>query len=102
MAARRPDQLSGGQQQRVALARALAIKPRLMLLDEPFAALDAELRVETRRAVRGLLDATGITTIVVTHDPEDAMAFADEVAVMAAGRIDRTGSPDEVFAKPDL
>jgi iron(III) transport system ATP-binding protein len=102
MATRRPDQLSGGQQQRVALARAMAVKPRLMLLDEPFAALDAALRAETRQALRDLLDATGITTIVVTHDPEDAMAFADEVAVIAAGRIDRTGPPDVVFAKPDL
>src|SRR5262245_17278962 len=84
---RRPDQLSGGQQQRVALARAMAVSPRVMLLDEPFSALDAELRAETRQAVRDLLDATGITAIVVTHDPLDARDVADEVAVIEAGRI---------------
>ena len=97
LAARRPDQLSGGQQQRVALARALAIEPRLMLLDEPFSALDADLRAETRHAVRRVLDTTGITTIVVTHDPDDALDFASVVAVMDAGRIARTGSPAEIY-----
>ena len=99
LADRRPDQLSGGQQQRVALARALAVEPTLVLLDEPFAALDAELRAETRGAVRELLRSAGATTVVVTHDPEDAIAFADEVAVMADGRIRETGSPSEVFAR---
>ena len=89
---RRPDQLSGGQQQRVALARAMAVSPRVMLLDEPFSALDAELRAETRQAVRDLLDATGITAIVVTHDPLDARAVADDVAVIDAGRIASQGS----------
>jgi iron(III) transport system ATP-binding protein len=73
---RRPDQLSGGQQQRVALARALAVRPVVMLLDEPFSALDAELRVETRDGVTRLLDDAGITAILVTHDPDDAAAFA--------------------------
>jgi iron(III) transport system ATP-binding protein len=97
LADRRPDQLSGGQQQRVALARALAVDPSLMLLDEPFAALDADLRAETRGAVRDLLRAAGVTTIVVTHDPGDAMEFADDVAVMADGRISRIGPPSAVF-----
>jgi len=97
LAARRPDELSGGQQQRVALARALAIKPRLMLLDEPFSALDADLRAETRHAVRRVLDTTGTTAIVVTHDPVDAHDFASAVAVMDAGRIARTGSPTDIY-----
>ena len=97
-AGRRPDQLSGGEQQRVALARALANRPRLMLLDEPFSALDADLRGQTRDAVRGLLDWTGVTAIVVTHDREDAHDFADEVAVMDVGRVARIGPTDEVYA----
>jgi iron(III) transport system ATP-binding protein len=96
---RRPDQLSGGQQQRVALARALAVDPSVMLLDEPFAALDAELRADTRGAVRDLLRAARVTTVVVTHDPVDAMEFADDVAVMADGRIREVGPPAEVFAR---
>ncbi len=99
-ATRRPDQLSGGQQQRVALARALAVEPRVMLLDEPFSALDAELRAETRGAVRRVLDATGVTAIVVTHDPVDAFDFADDVAVMDAGRIPVVAPPAVVY--PDL
>jgi iron(III) transport system ATP-binding protein len=99
LAGRRPDQLSGGQQQRVALARALAVQPTLMLLDEPFAALDADLRAETRGAVRELLRSAGATTVVVTHDPEDAMEFADEVAVIAEGRIRAVGSPSDVFGR---
>ena len=97
LAGRRPDQLSGGQQQRVALARAMAVSPRVMLLDEPFSALDAELRADTRRAVRDLLDATGITAIVVTHDPLDALDVADEVAVIEAGRIASVGPPPGTF-----
>jgi iron(III) transport system ATP-binding protein len=96
---RRPDQLSGGQQQRVALARALAVDPSVMLLDEPFAALDAELRAETRGAVRDLLRAAAVTTVVVTHDPEDAIEFADDVAVMADGRIREIGPPADVFGR---
>ena len=96
---RRPDQLSGGEQQRVALARAMAIRPRVMLLDEPFSALDADLRGETRDAVRRLLDATGVTAIVVTHDRVDAHDFADEVAVMDGGRVARVGPPAELYAE---
>jgi sulfate transport system ATP-binding protein len=84
---RHPDQLSGGQRQRVALARALAIEPRLLLLDEPFGALDALVRKDVRRWVRGLHDRLGISTILVTHDQEEAMEMADRVAVMDRGRI---------------
>ena len=84
LAERRPDQLSGGQQQRVALARALAVRPRVLLLDEPFSALDADLRTTTRRAVRALLDDLAMTTVIVTHDREDADAFADRVRVLEA------------------
>ncbi|MCB0950558.1 MAG: ABC transporter ATP-binding protein, partial [Mycobacterium sp.] len=80
-ASRRPHELSGGQQQRVALARALARQPKLMLLDEPFSALDAGLRASTRKAVAGLLASAGVTTLVVTHDQEEAMSIADRVAV---------------------
>jgi iron(III) transport system ATP-binding protein len=88
IASRRPDQLSGGQQQRVALARALAVRPAVMLLDEPFSALDAELRVETREAVSRLLADAGITTILVTHDPDDAATFATRTVTMAgAARV---------------
>jgi iron(III) transport system ATP-binding protein len=94
---RRPDQLSGGQQQRVALARAIAIQPHVVLLDEPFSALDTDLRVGTRSAVRSLLDATGITAILVTHDHDDARGFADDVAIMDAGRVVRTGPPAVVY-----
>jgi iron(III) transport system ATP-binding protein len=100
LAERRPDQLSGGEQQRVALARALAVRPRVMLLDEPFSALDADLRGETRQAVRRLLDANAITTILVTHDREDAFTFADQVAVMENGRVVGFGSPREVLGAP--
>jgi iron(III) transport system ATP-binding protein len=100
MLPRKPDQLSGGQQQRVALARALARKPRLMLLDEPFSALDAGLRVATRKAVAELLGRAGITTILVTHDQEEALSFADQVAVMRDGRLPQVGSPRELYLKP--
>jgi iron(III) transport system ATP-binding protein len=100
MLQRKPDQLSGGQQQRVALARALARKPRLMLLDEPFSALDTGLRVATRKAVADVLAAAGITTILVTHDQQEALAFADQLAVMRAGRLAQVGTPREVYARP--
>ena len=100
MLARRPDQLSGGQQQRVALARALARKPRLILLDEPFSALDTGLRAATRKAVTEVLTAAGITTLLVTHDQAEALAFADQLAVMRAGKFIQVGSPREVYSKP--
>jgi sulfate transport system ATP-binding protein len=87
LASRYPDQVSGGQRQRVALARALAIEPQLLLLDEPFGALDALVRKEVRRWVRGLHDSLGITSILVTHDQEEAMEMADRVAVMERGRL---------------
>jgi iron(III) transport system ATP-binding protein len=100
MLSRKPDQLSGGQQQRVALARALARRPRLMLLDEPFSALDTGLRAATRKAVADVLSAAGITTILVTHDQQEALAFADQLAVMRGGRFTQVGSPREVYARP--
>ncbi|RWX79086.1 ABC transporter ATP-binding protein [Neorhizobium lilium] len=100
MLSRKPDQLSGGQQQRVALARALARKPRLMLLDEPFSALDTGLRAATRKSVADVLSAAGITTILVTHDQQEALAFADQLAVMRAGRFAQVGAPRDVYARP--
>ncbi len=100
MLARMPDQLSGGQQQRVALARALARRPRLMLLDEPFSALDTNLRTSTRKAVTDLLGAAGITTILVTHDQAEALSFADQVAVMRDGRLLQAGTPRELYLRP--
>lgn len=100
MLARKPDELSGGQQQRVALARALAVNPRLVLLDEPFSALDTGLRVSTRQAVAKLLGAAGITAILVTHDQEEALSFADQVVVMETGRLLQAGSPRELYSRP--
>lgn len=100
LAKRRAHELSGGQQQRVALARALALKPRLMLLDEPFSALDTGLRAATRKAVGELLGAAGITTILVTHDQAEALSFADQVAVLREGRAAQVGAPDELYWKP--
>ncbi|WP_247046121.1 ABC transporter ATP-binding protein [Arthrobacter rhizosphaerae] len=100
MAKRRPHQLSGGQQQRVALARALAREPELMLLDEPFSALDAGLRVATRRAVAKVLNEAGVTTILVTHDQAEALSFADQVAVMRDGKLAQIGNPFVVYTRP--
>jgi len=100
MLARRPHELSGGQQQRVALARALAQRPRLMLLDEPFSALDTGLRASTRKAVAQLLGAAGITTILVTHDQAEALSFADQVAVMRAGLLVQAGRPLDLYLRP--
>ena len=97
---RRPHELSGGQQQRVALARALAQRPRLMLLDEPFSALDTGLRAATRKAVAQLLSGAGITTILVTHDQAEALSFADQVAVMRHGRLAQVGRPRELYLRP--
>lgn len=97
---RYPSQLSGGQRQRVALARALAVEPKLLLLDEPFGALDAKVRKELRRWMRRLHDDINITSIFVTHDQEEAMEVADRVVVMSHGKIEQTGTPGEVYHKP--
>jgi sulfate transport system ATP-binding protein len=93
---RYPAQLSGGQRQRVALARALAIKPRVLLLDEPFGALDAHVRQELRAWLRELHHAVQVTSVMVTHDQEEALAVADRVAILNAGRLEQVGSPEEV------
>jgi sulfate transport system ATP-binding protein len=95
-----PNQLSGGQRQRVALARALAVEPRILLLDEPFGALDARVRIELRRWLRRLHDEIGLTSVFVTHDQEEALELADRVVVMNEGKIEQSGSPDELFHKP--
>jgi iron(III) transport system ATP-binding protein len=100
-ASRRPHQLSGGQQQRVALARALARHPVLMLLDEPFSALDTGLRASTRKAVAKLLADAGVTTLLVTHDQEEALSIADQVAVMRDGRFTQLGTPEHVYRLPN-
>ncbi|OBB06984.1 sugar ABC transporter [Mycobacteriaceae bacterium 1482268.1] len=100
-ASRRPHELSGGQQQRVALARALARKPVLMLLDEPFSALDTGLRASTRKAVAGLLAGAGVTTLLVTHDQEEALSIADQIAVMRDGRFTQVGAPQDVYRTPN-
>jgi len=97
---RYPSQLSGGQRQRVALARALAIEPRMLLLDEPFGALDAKVRKELRADLRRIHDHAGVTTVFVTHDQEEAFAVADLVAVMKDGRIEQFGAPAEVRKNP--
>jgi sulfate transport system ATP-binding protein len=97
---RLPAQLSGGQRQRVALARSLAAEPRLLLLDEPFGALDAKVRVELRQWLRRLHDDIGVTSVLVTHDQEEAFAVADRVVVMNHGRVEQTGTPHEVFEHP--
>jgi iron(III) transport system ATP-binding protein len=99
-ASRRPHQLSGGQQQRVALARALARRPVLMLLDEPFSALDTGLRASTRKAVAGLLTDAGVTTLLVTHDQEEALSISDQIAVMRDGVFTQVGSPQQVYRHP--
>src|SRR5262245_59589375 len=98
---RYPAQLSGGQRQRVALARALAIEPRVLLLDEPFGALDAQVRRELRRWLREIHDKTGHTTVFVTHDQEEALELADRVVVMSQGRIEQVGTSDEVYDTPN-
>jgi len=96
-----PQQLSGGQRQRVALARALAIEPRVLLLDEPFGALDAQVRKELRKWLREIHDKTGHTTVFVTHDQEEALELADRLVVMSQGKIEQVGTPDEVYDRPD-
>ncbi len=97
---RLPTQLSGGQQQRVAVARALAHRPEVLLLDEPFGALDAKIREELRRTIRRIQQELGVTTILVTHDQDEAFAMADRIGVMHQGRLLEVGSPDELYAQP--
>ena len=100
LAARYPDQLSGGQRQRVALARALAIEPRVLLLDEPFGALDARVRRDLRRWLRALHDRVKLTTVMVTHDQGEALDLADRVAVLRGGRLEQADTPAAVWAAP--
>jgi sulfate transport system ATP-binding protein len=100
MAERRPDQLSGGQRQRVALARALAIDPKVLLLDEPFGALDARVRADMRAWLRRLHHEIGITSVLVTHDQEEAFELADRVVVMNGGRIEQVARPEDVYHRP--
>jgi sulfate transport system ATP-binding protein len=99
-AGQRPSQLSGGQRQRMALARALAIDPRVLLLDEPFGALDAKVRAELRRWLRRLHEEQGVTTVLVTHDQEEAMEISDRIAVMNEGQLQQVGAPREVYDSP--
>ncbi len=100
LASRYPNQLSGGQRQRVALARALAIEPRVLLLDEPFGALDAKVRKDLRRWLRNLHQRLGLTSIFVTHDQEEALELADQVVVMRQSRIEQIGSPRQIYDRP--
>jgi len=100
IAGRYPHQLSGGQRQRIALARALAVEPKMLLLDEPFGALDARVRKELRRWLRRLHDEVHVTSVFVTHDQEEAMEVADRIVVMNQGRIEQDGPPDEVYDRP--
>lgn len=98
---RYPAQLSGGQRQRVALARAMAIEPNVLLLDEPFGALDAQVRKELRKWLREIHDSTGHTTVFVTHDQDEALELADRVVVMSQGRIEQVGTPDAIYDNPN-
>jgi putative spermidine/putrescine transport system ATP-binding protein len=101
LADRYPRELSGGQQQRVALARALALRPAVLLLDEPFSSLDAQLRIHMREEVRSLVHRLKTTTILVTHDQEEALAVADRIVVMHNGRIEQIGTPSEIYDTPN-
>jgi sulfate transport system ATP-binding protein len=100
LAKRRPSELSGGQRQRVALARALAVKPRVLLLDEPFGALDAKVRKELRRWLRRLHEEVHVTSVFVTHDQEEALEVSDRVVIMNEGKVEQTGTPEEVYDRP--
>jgi len=95
-----PHQLSGGQQQRVALARALAVEPRVLLLDEPLSALDAQVRLRLREQIRTLQQRLGTTTLFVTHDQEEALSMSDRVGVMRAGKLEQVATPDELYTRP--
>ena len=99
-AERRPSELSGGQRQRVALARALAVKPKVLLLDEPFGALDAKVRKELRRWLRRLHEEVHVTSVFVTHDQEEALEVSDRVVIMNEGKIEQSGTPEEVYDRP--
>jgi putative spermidine/putrescine transport system ATP-binding protein len=100
MSERRPRELSGGQQQRVAVARAMAIEPDVLLLDEPFSALDAKLRLQMRTEIRELQQQAGITAVFVTHDQEEAMAIADRIGVMNQGRLEQIGQAEDLYKRP--
>jgi sulfate transport system ATP-binding protein len=100
LATRRPDQLSGGQRQRMALARALAVEPRVLLLDEPFGALDARVREELRNWLRRLHDEVNVTTLFVTHDQSEAMEISEQIVVVNEGRIEQIASPQDIYDKP--
>jgi sulfate transport system ATP-binding protein len=100
MANRYPSQLSGGQRQRIALARALAVEPQVLLLDEPFGALDAQVRAELRRWLRRLHDEIHVTSVFVTHDQEEALEVADRIVVMNKGKVEQSGTPDQVYEHP--
>ena len=100
-AQRKPNQLSGGQQQRVALARALVVEPQVLLLDEPLSNLDAKLRLEMRQEIRRLCKSTGITTVYVTHDQEEALSMADRMAVLKDGKLQQLGPPQDLYHQPD-
>ena len=97
---RLPSQLSGGQRQRMALARALAVEPSVLLLDEPFGALDAKVRKELREWLRRLHDEVAVTTVFVTHDQEEALEVADEIVVINEGRVEQVGTPDQLYDEP--
>ena len=97
---RRPGELSGGERQRVALARALAARPRVLLLDEPLSNLDAQLRASTRTEIRRLQERTGVTTLYVTHDQDEALALGHRVAVLRDGRVEQAGTPDDIWERP--
>ena len=98
---RYPGQLSGGQQQRVAIARCVVLEPKILLMDEPFSALDAHLRVRLREEVRAIQRRLGLTTVFVTHDQEEAMTLADRIVVMKDGRVEQAGRPGEIYARPE-
>jgi len=100
LAGRYPAQLSGGQRQRMALPRALAVQPEVLLLDEPFGALDAQVRRELRTWLRRLHDEVHVTTVFVTHDQEEAMDVADDIAVLAGGRVEQVGTPHDIYDNP--